>query len=79
MVAAMDDKLKGSVTGFIGAILLNKYQILAGFTEYNRNVMRLHVPLITEIAEINYFVKSLDTVLSKGITGIVTDFIKLKF
>ena len=79
VVSAMDDKLKGSVTGFIGAIMLNNYQILAGFTEYNRNVMRLHPPLISTEIEIDYFLKSFDQILSKGITGIISDFIKLKF
>ena len=79
LVSTLDDRLKGSITGFIGALLLNNYQVLAGFTEYNRNVMRLHPPLVSNKEEIDHFVKSFDLVLSRGITGIVTDFIKLKF
>ena len=46
VVAMLDDKLKGSLSGFVGALLLRDYDVLVAFTEYNRNVIRLEPPLI---------------------------------
>ena len=78
IISTMDSRLKGSMTAFIGSILLNEFKVLIGFTEYNRNVMRLHPPLITNKKNINYFLESLETVLQRGLTGIIKSFIKLK-
>jgi acetylornithine/succinyldiaminopimelate/putrescine aminotransferase len=44
----LDDKLKGSLSGFVGALLLRDYNVLVAFTEYNRNVIRLEPPLICQ-------------------------------
>ncbi|MGB8816984.1 MAG: aspartate aminotransferase family protein, partial [Rhizobiaceae bacterium] len=38
VVSMLDDKLKGSLSGFVGALLLKDYNVLVAFTEYNRNV-----------------------------------------
>lgn len=76
MVALLDDKLKGSLSGFIGALLLRDYDVLVAFTEYNRNVIRLEPPLICQREHVDRFVESLDSLLSRGITGIVKDFLK---
>ena len=46
VVSMLDDKLKGSLSGFVGALLLRDYDVLVAFTEYNRNVIRLEPPLI---------------------------------
>ena len=46
VVSVLDDKLKGSLSGFVGALLLRDYDVLVAFTEYNRNVIRLEPPLI---------------------------------
>jgi len=78
LLSTIDSKLKGSMTGFIGSILLNEFKVLIGFTEYNRNVMRLHPPLITNKNNIDYFLDSLEIVLKRGLTGIIKSFIKLK-
>ncbi|MEZ5775992.1 MAG: aminotransferase class III-fold pyridoxal phosphate-dependent enzyme [Hyphomicrobiaceae bacterium] len=75
-VSMLDQKLKGSLCGFVGAILLREYDILVAFTEYNRNVIRLEPPLIVTRAEIDHFADSLDDLLGRGIVRIVTDFIK---
>jgi len=77
MVSLLDDKLKGSICGFIGALLLAQRDVLVAFTEYNRNVIRLEPPLIVERAHIDQFVDALDDILSRGITGIVKDYIAL--
>ncbi|MCC0030050.1 MAG: aspartate aminotransferase family protein [Brucellaceae bacterium] len=76
MVAMLDDKLKGSLSGFIGAALLRDHDVLVAFTEYNRNVIRLEPPLICGRAHVDAFIKALDTVLGGGVTRIVRDFIK---
>ena len=76
MVALLDDKLKGSLSGFIGALLLRDYDVLVAFTEYNRNVIRLEPPLICQREHVDRFVEALDSLLSRGITGIVKDFLK---
>ncbi len=79
MVSMLDDKLKGSLSGFVGALLLRDFDILVAFTEYNRNVIRLEPPLVCTIAEADQFVNALDKLLGRGITGIVKDFVMSKF
>jgi acetylornithine/succinyldiaminopimelate/putrescine aminotransferase len=76
MVALLDDKLKGSLSGFVGALLLRDYNVLVAFTEYNRNVIRLEPPLICQREHVDLFVDSLDNLLSRGIVAIVKDFVK---
>lgn len=76
LVAVLDDKLKGSLCGFVGSLLLRDYDVLVAFTEYNRNVVRLEPPLIVTQAEIDTFVDALDDLLSRGVTRIVTDYAK---
>jgi acetylornithine/succinyldiaminopimelate/putrescine aminotransferase len=75
MVAMLDDKLKGSLSGFVGALLLRDYNVLVAFTEYNRNVIRLEPPLICTMEQADEFVDALDKLLGRGVTAIVKDFI----
>ena len=75
MVSILDDKLKGSLCGFLGALLLAKHNVLVAFTEYNRNVIRLEPPLTIGKAECDQFLGAIETLLARGITGIVTDYI----
>ena len=56
----LDDKLKGSLSGFVGALLLRDYGVLVAFTEYNRNVIRLEPPLICQREHVDQFVDALD-------------------
>jgi acetylornithine/succinyldiaminopimelate/putrescine aminotransferase len=76
MVALLDDKLKGSLCGFVGALLVKDHDILVAFTEYNRNVIRLEPPLIVEAADIDRFLEALDELLSRGVVRIVTDYLR---
>lgn len=76
MVAMLDDKLKGSLSGFVGALLLRDYGVLVAFTEYNRNVIRLEPPLICRKEHVDQFVDALDQLLGRGIVAIVKDFVK---
>jgi acetylornithine/succinyldiaminopimelate/putrescine aminotransferase len=76
MVALLDDKLKGSLCGFIGALLLKDYDVLVAFTEYNRNVIRLEPPLIATREDCDTFINALDDLLGRGITRIVTDYLR---
>jgi acetylornithine/succinyldiaminopimelate/putrescine aminotransferase len=76
MVAMLDDKLKGSLSGFVGALLLRDYDVLVAFTEYNRNVIRLEPPLICGRDHVDVFVTALDSLLSRGIVAIVKDFVR---
>ncbi len=75
-LAMLDEKLKGSLSGFIGSALLREYDVLVAFTEYNRNVVRLQPPLITTRENVDQFIAALDKVLSGGVIKIVTDFVK---
>ena len=75
VVSVLDDKLKGSLSGFIGALLLRDYDTLVAFTEYNRNVIRLEPPLICQGEHVDAFVDALDDLLGRGIVGIVRDFV----
>lgn len=76
MVALLDDKLKGSLSGFVGALLLRDYDCLVAFTEYNRNVIRLEPPLICSRENVDQFCDALDDLLGRGIVSIVKDFVK---
>ncbi|NMG41617.1 aminotransferase class III-fold pyridoxal phosphate-dependent enzyme [Chelativorans sp. ZYF759] len=76
MVGMLDDKLKGSLSGFVGAELLRDHDVLVAFTEYNRNVIRLEPPLICRREHVDRFVEALDAVLSRGVVAIVKDFVK---
>ena len=77
-VSALDDKLKGSLCGFVGSLLLRDYGILVAFTEYNRNVIRLEPPLIVQREHIDTLVDAFDDLLGRGIVRIVTDFIRAR-
>ena len=72
----LDDKLKGSLSGFIGVFCLRDYDVLVAFTEYNRNVIRLEPPLICSREACRRLRHALDDLLSRGIVGIVKDFVK---
>lgn len=76
VLAVLDDKLKGSLPGFVGSHLLRDHGVLVAFTEYNRNVIRLEPPLICGREHVDAFIKALDEVLSRGIVRIVKDFVK---
>jgi Ornithine/acetylornithine aminotransferase len=76
IVSVLDEKLKGSLSGFVGSLLLKEYNILVAFTEYNRNVIRLEPPLIVTPEQIDTFADALDNLLSRGIVRIVTDYTK---
>jgi acetylornithine/succinyldiaminopimelate/putrescine aminotransferase len=75
VVSVLDDKLKGSLSGFVGALLLRDYGVLVAFTEYNRNVIRLEPPLICGTEHVDQFAEALDGLLSRGIVRIVKDFV----
>jgi acetylornithine/succinyldiaminopimelate/putrescine aminotransferase len=76
VVSMLDDKLKGSLSGFVGALLLRDYDVLVAFTEYNRNVIRLEPPLMCRNEHVDRFAGALDSLLSRGIVAIVKDFVK---
>ena len=76
VVSVLDDKLKGSLSGFVGALLLRDYDCLVAFTEYNRNVIRLEPPLICGREHVDTFVDALDSLLGRGVISIVKDFVK---
>ncbi len=75
-VALLDDKLKGSLSGFVGAALLRDHDVLVAFTEYNRNVIRLEPPLVCQVEHVDRFIEAFDAVLARGIIRIVTDFVQ---
>jgi acetylornithine/succinyldiaminopimelate/putrescine aminotransferase len=78
IISVFDERLKGSLCGFIGSLLLSEYNVLVGFTEYNRNVIRLEPPLITSNTEVDIFTAAIDDLLSNGISGIIKRFVKNK-
>jgi acetylornithine/succinyldiaminopimelate/putrescine aminotransferase len=74
MVSLMDDKLKGSLCGFVGALLVKDHDVLVAFTEYNRNVVRLEPPLVVTSDHITQFLGAMDEVLGRGLTRIIADY-----
>jgi acetylornithine/succinyldiaminopimelate/putrescine aminotransferase len=76
LVSGFDKRLRGALTGFVGALLLHEYDVLVAFTEYNRNVIRLEPPLIVERSHIDHLVESLDDLLSRGVARIARDYLR---
>ena len=72
----LDERLKGSLCGFIGALMLREHDILVAFTEYNRNVIRLAPPLVVSREDIDTFIEALRQLLGRGVFGIATGYIK---
>jgi ornithine--oxo-acid transaminase len=71
MVSLLDDKLKGSLCGFTGSLLLRDHATLVAFTEYNRNVVRLEPPLIARAEHIDAFLRAFEEILAMGVAKIV--------
>lgn len=76
VLSVADERLKGSLCGFVGSLLLRDHGILVAFTEYNRNVIRLEPPLIVTEEQVRHFIDTLDRLLSWGVTAIATRFVK---
>ena len=76
ILSMADDRLKGSLCGFVGALLLRDHDILVAFTEFNRNVIRLEPPLIVTEDEVRRFIAALDALLGRGVTAIATRYVK---
>ena len=76
LIAPLDERLKGSVCGMVGSLLFSDYNILVAFTEYNRNVIRLEPPLIVTREQTDYFVDSLNEILERGITRIISNYLR---
>jgi acetylornithine/succinyldiaminopimelate/putrescine aminotransferase len=76
IAATFDEKLQGSLAALLGALLLRKHDILVGFTEYNRNVIRLEPPLVCQREHTDCLIDAIDDVLSGGIASIVSDYIR---
>lgn len=76
MVSLLDDRLKGSLCGFLGALLLQEHDVLVAFTEYNRNVIRLEPPLIVSKVEVDKLIAAMRDLFSRGVVGIVTSYLK---
>lgn len=76
IVSVLDEKLKDSLCGFVGSLLLRNHNILVAFTEYNRNVIRLEPPLIVTQEQIDTFIAVIDHLLGRGVTRIVADYAK---
>jgi acetylornithine/succinyldiaminopimelate/putrescine aminotransferase len=74
MVSLLDDKLKGSLCGFVGSLMLRDRDTLVAFTEYNRNVMRLEPPLVAREEHIDSFLAAFEQLLAVGVTTIVSRF-----
>lgn len=78
MVALLDDKLKGSLCGFAGSLLLRDHDTLVAFTEYNRNVIRLEPPLIASREHIDLFLSRFEAILEMGVARIVARYARNK-
>jgi acetylornithine/succinyldiaminopimelate/putrescine aminotransferase len=72
LVSMLDDKLKGSLCGFTGSLLLRDHAMLVAFTEYNRNVIRLEPPLIAKAEHIDACLKAFEEILAAGVVKIVS-------
>jgi ornithine--oxo-acid transaminase len=71
VVSLLDEKLKGSLCGFTGSLLLRDHATLVAFTEYNRNVIRLEPPLIARAEHVDAFLQAFEEILAMGVGRIV--------
>jgi acetylornithine/succinyldiaminopimelate/putrescine aminotransferase len=78
LFSALDEKLKGSLCGMVGALLLRDYDVLVAFTEYNRNVIRLEPPLTVSRAEIDTLVEALDDLMARGVGRLAARYVKAR-
>ncbi|MCP4674637.1 MAG: aspartate aminotransferase family protein [Deltaproteobacteria bacterium] len=69
---------QGALVALVAGALLYKYDILAAFTDFNRNVMRFEPPLTMKKHHVDEVVEALDEILSKGIVRLVTDTMKTR-
>ena len=76
MVSLLDDKLKGSLCGFIGTLMLRDHNTLVAFTEYNRNVIRLEPPLVAGPQHIDAFLEAFGSMLELGVAKIISKYAK---
>ncbi|MEO6710115.1 MAG: aminotransferase class III-fold pyridoxal phosphate-dependent enzyme [Planctomycetota bacterium] len=74
VISLLDEKLKGSLCGFVGSLLLREHDTLVAFTEYDRNVIRLEPPLIAQPEHIDAFLASFAEVLSLGVTRLASKY-----
>jgi putrescine aminotransferase len=63
--------LKEHLPGMIASALLKQFDILGTLMLNNRSVLRVYPPLIIEEKHLDYFVTSLDSVLSQGVKKLV--------
>ena len=65
-IPGLSKVLKEHLPGMVAAALLKQFGILGTLMLNNRSVLRVYPPLIITEKEIDYFLTSLDTLLSKG-------------
>ena len=65
-IPGLKNVLKEHLPGMVAAALLKQFGILGTLMLNNRSVLRVYPPLIITETEIDYFLTSLDTLLSQG-------------
>ncbi|GAA2793359.1 aspartate aminotransferase family protein [Saccharopolyspora taberi] len=76
LAGVLDRPLRGSVAMLTGSQLLSEHGVLVGFTDYNRNVVRLEPPLTVQPEHIDAFADSLDELLSRGVGRLAGGFLR---
>jgi ornithine--oxo-acid transaminase len=77
VLSILDGPLRGGLCVLVGSLLLAEFGILVAFTEYNRNVIRLEPPLLVDAAHVDTLIDALDSLLARGLTGMVVDYLRL--
>ncbi|WP_218128578.1 aspartate aminotransferase family protein [Prauserella marina] len=76
VASAMDRALPGGLAVAVGSLLKSEHSVLVGFTDYNRNVLRLQPPLGIEHKHVDQLVAALDDLLSRGALRLGADFLR---
>ncbi|MGW3471605.1 aminotransferase class III-fold pyridoxal phosphate-dependent enzyme [Saccharopolyspora sp. NPDC000995] len=79
VAGVLDRPLRGSVAMLAGIQLLSECGILVAFTDYNRNAVRLELPLTIGPQHVDMLVEGLDDLLSQGLKGLAAGYLRRRY
>lgn len=74
--ALPEGRLRSSLAGMVGILLLAEHGVLVAFTDHDRDVLRLEPPLTIRPEHVDHFVDALDELLSRGPSRLAHDYLR---
>jgi ornithine--oxo-acid transaminase len=76
-VRLLEGRLSGGLAALTGSLLLAEHGVLVGFTEYDRDVLRLEPPLTTRPEHVDQLVDALADLLGRGPRRLALDYLRV--